>query len=105
MSVNRNQYWLGALSLVAVLLTTILIPATTNAVAFININNKPAKISSDLTPTFAFSANVMSFGTAPTECRVDGGPLDQDGVANGSIVDPVGLGKAVFVAPNTGLHK
>jgi hypothetical protein len=33
---------------------------------------------------------------------IDGGPLDQDGVANGRITDPVGLGKAVIGAPNTG---
>lgn len=35
---------------------------------------------------------------------VDGGPLDKDGVANGTIVDPVGLGVSVISVPNTGLH-
>lgn len=34
---------------------------------------------------------------------VDGGPLDQDGQANGVIVDPVGLGLQALGAPNTGL--
>ena len=33
----------------------------------------------------------------------DGGPLDQDGVANGIIVDPVGLGVNVVGIPDTGL--
>lgn len=33
----------------------------------------------------------------------DGGELDQDGEANGEIVDPVGLGTAIVGAPNTGL--
>lgn len=32
----------------------------------------------------------------------DGGSLDQDGVANGAIVDPVGLAQQVVGAPNTG---
>jgi hypothetical protein len=34
---------------------------------------------------------------------IDGGPLDQDGVANGSIVDPVGPALNTVGAPNTGL--
>jgi hypothetical protein len=34
---------------------------------------------------------------------VDGGILDQDGVANGTIVDPVGLGQNSVGTPNTGL--
>lgn len=33
----------------------------------------------------------------------DGGPLDEDGVANGVIVDPVGLGTLTIGAPNTGI--
>jgi len=33
----------------------------------------------------------------------DGGPLDQDGVANGTIVDPVGLAQASVGVPETGL--
>ncbi|HTE22428.1 MAG TPA: C-type lectin domain-containing protein [Candidatus Limnocylindria bacterium] len=33
----------------------------------------------------------------------DGGVLDDDGTANGSIVDPVGLAESVVGAPNTGL--
>ncbi len=33
----------------------------------------------------------------------DGGPLDQDGTANGNIVDPVGPGVSVLGVPNTGL--
>ncbi|HSX33768.1 MAG TPA: choice-of-anchor U domain-containing protein [Candidatus Saccharimonadales bacterium] len=33
---------------------------------------------------------------------VDGGPLDQDHVADGNIRDPVGLGLSVVGAPNTG---
>ena len=33
----------------------------------------------------------------------DGGPLDQDGVANGTIVDPVGLAQASVGVPDTGL--
>jgi hypothetical protein len=33
----------------------------------------------------------------------DGSSLDLDGAANGSIVDPVGLGQSVIGAPNTGL--
>ncbi len=32
----------------------------------------------------------------------DGGSLDQDETANGTIVDPVGLAQSVFGAPNTG---
>jgi hypothetical protein len=32
----------------------------------------------------------------------DGGPLDEDDSANGTIVDPIGLAKAVISAPNTG---
>jgi hypothetical protein len=38
---------------------------------------------------------------------VDGGPLDQDGAADGNIVDPVGPAVLVLGAPNTGLggHK
>lgn len=35
---------------------------------------------------------------------VDGGVLDQDGVANSSIVDPAGLARVVVAAPNTGLE-
>ena len=31
------------------------------------------------------------------------GPLDEDGTANGVIVDPVGLGEQAPAAPNTGL--
>lgn len=34
---------------------------------------------------------------------VDGGPLDEDGVADGNINDPVGIGVTVLSAPNTGL--
>lgn len=34
---------------------------------------------------------------------IDGGELDQDGVANGVIVDPVGLAQQVLGVPNTGL--
>jgi hypothetical protein len=34
----------------------------------------------------------------------DGGPLDQDGVANGTIIDPVGLAAATVGVPNTGLR-
>lgn len=34
---------------------------------------------------------------------LDGGELDQDGEANGEIVDPVGLGVQVLGSPNTGL--
>ena len=33
---------------------------------------------------------------------VDGGLLDQDSVADGDITDPVGLGRAAVVVPNTG---
>jgi Tol biopolymer transport system component len=33
----------------------------------------------------------------------DGGPLDQDGLANGVIVDPVGVAQPTASAPNTGL--
>ncbi|HSW98424.1 MAG TPA: choice-of-anchor U domain-containing protein [Candidatus Saccharimonadales bacterium] len=33
----------------------------------------------------------------------DGGPFDQDGTANGLIVDPVGLAQPSISAPNTGL--
>lgn len=33
----------------------------------------------------------------------DGGPLDADGVANGTIVDPAGLASAIPGAPNTGV--
>lgn len=33
----------------------------------------------------------------------DGGPLDQDNTANGTIVDPVGLAQASVGVPNTGL--
>ncbi|MEX0668568.1 MAG: choice-of-anchor U domain-containing protein [Candidatus Saccharimonadales bacterium] len=33
----------------------------------------------------------------------DGGELDIDGEANGIIVDPVGLGVEVVLAPSTGL--
>ncbi len=33
----------------------------------------------------------------------DGGPLDQDGTANGTIVDPVGITNQTVDAPNTGL--
>jgi hypothetical protein len=33
----------------------------------------------------------------------DGGPLDEDGAANGVIVDPVGLAELTPAAPNTGL--
>ena len=33
----------------------------------------------------------------------DGGALDEDGIANGVIVDPVGLGQAAVTVPNTGL--
>lgn len=35
----------------------------------------------------------------------DGGSFDSDGLANGIIVDPVGLGTNVITAPNTGLGK
>ena len=34
---------------------------------------------------------------------VDGGPLDQDGVADGNIVDPVGLAAAVTSTPSGAL--
>lgn len=33
----------------------------------------------------------------------DGGSLDQDGIADGNIVDPVGLASSTAAAPNTGL--
>ena len=33
----------------------------------------------------------------------DGGPLDQDGIADGTITDPVGLGSPIVAVPNTGL--
>lgn len=36
---------------------------------------------------------------------VDGGPLDQDGTANGSITDPVGLAVFVIGAPNAGVAR
>lgn len=36
---------------------------------------------------------------------VDGGNLDVDGVANGVIIDPVGLASAVAAAPNTGFGR
>ena len=32
----------------------------------------------------------------------DGGALDQDGVSNGLIIDPIGLGEVVIGAPKTG---
>lgn len=35
---------------------------------------------------------------------VDGGNLDDDGIADGNIVDPVGLAQAIVGAPNTGLR-
>lgn len=35
----------------------------------------------------------------------DGGPLDQDGTVNGTIVDPIGLGTAVVSVPNTGFYR
>lgn len=35
----------------------------------------------------------------------DGGLFDQDSVANGEILDPVGLGSLVVGVPNTGLYK
>jgi hypothetical protein len=35
----------------------------------------------------------------------DGGPLDQDGVADGNIVDPAGIAVSVVGAPNTGLGR
>lgn len=35
---------------------------------------------------------------------VDGGELDQDGAANGTIVDPVGLATQALGSPNTGLR-
>ncbi len=35
----------------------------------------------------------------------DGGPLDTDGVANGTIVDPVGLASLVVSVPNTGFQR
>ena len=34
----------------------------------------------------------------------DGGPLDQDNIANGTIVDPVGLAQASVGVPNTGIR-
>lgn len=34
----------------------------------------------------------------------DGGNLDQDNVANGTIVDPIGLAQASVGVPNTGLR-
>ncbi len=36
---------------------------------------------------------------------VDGGPLDQDGEANGRITDPSGPGQAIIGAPNTGVKQ
>ena len=33
----------------------------------------------------------------------DGGALDQDGIADGTITDPVGLGSLIVAVPNTGL--
>jgi hypothetical protein len=33
----------------------------------------------------------------------DSSTLDDDGIADGNIVDPVGLGKSVVGSPNTGL--
>lgn len=35
----------------------------------------------------------------------DGGLLDQDGIANGTIVDPVGIGTNAVSVPNTGLRR
>ncbi len=36
---------------------------------------------------------------------IDGGTLDDDGLANGTIVDPVGFGNSAVGSPNTGVHQ
>jgi streptogramin lyase len=43
-------------------------------------------------------------GIQATYSITDGGDLDTDGQANGTIVDPVGLGTSVVSAPNTGFN-
>ena len=51
-------------------------------------------------------SNTTIGGTAATKVTyqiTDGGPLDQDGSANGVIVDPVGVAQPSAAAPNTGL--
>ncbi len=51
-----------------------------------------SQTTSDGKPALAISYDIT-----------DGGPFDQDGLANGTIVDPAGMAKAVISAPNTGL--
>lgn len=40
-----------------------------------------------------------------TYTLTDGGALDQDGLVNGAIVDPVGMGLLQVSSPNTGLQR
>jgi hypothetical protein len=64
-----------------------------NTNAFFNITN------ANITTQTINNRNV----TVVTYQVTDGGPLDTDNQANGTIVDPAGLAEAVVGAPNTGL--
>lgn len=69
---------------------------------------KWADDSSYSTITDATLRNVSLDGLNAVEAEyivVDGGELDQDGIADGNIVDPVGLAEQVVGAPNTGLQQ
>ena len=64
-----------------------------NTNAFFNISN------ANITTQTINNHNV----TVVTYQVTDGGPLDTDNQANGTIVDPAGLAEAVVGVPNTGL--
>jgi hypothetical protein len=56
----------------------------------------------------AVITSVIIGGQAATKVTyqvTDGGPLDQDGVANGTIVDPAGLAVLGVTSPNTGFEQ
>lgn len=75
MAVYRNKYWLAVLSLAAMLLVSVLNYSSASASVNLFFTKKPANISSELTPTITFIStySMVPFGTAPTECRLDGG--------------------------------
>jgi hypothetical protein len=58
------------------------------------------------TNTYTTIAGAVISGSSPvtvTYTLTDGGALDADGVANGIIVDPIGLALPQVTTPNTGL--
>ncbi len=72
--------------------------------------NQTLKTFTSLTPsnsgiTLARTTLEGKSAITATYTIIDGGVLDQDGIANGEILDPVGMASLVVSVPNTGLER